>query len=109
MFERNKKKIILFLIGVLWKQCLMQKSIAENTEDTRLKRPFSVAYDPANFHCGVDDTPPVDTLKMWKEEQNCFDHMGNKYWGGYELTSCCRCINNVVWIVMPQYFHRDQS
>ena len=57
----------------------MQKSIAENTKDTRLNQPYSVAYDPADFHCGVDDTPPVDTQKMWKEEQNCFDHMGLTY------------------------------
>ena len=42
-------------------------------------RPNFVSYNPADFHCGVDDTTPVDTHKLWKEEQNCFDHIGSLF------------------------------
>ena len=35
-----------------------------------------IAYDPSDYHCGIDDSPPVDTNKLWKDEPNCFDYEG---------------------------------
>ena len=36
----------------------------------------NIAYDPSDYHCGIDDSPPVDTNKLWKDEPNCFDYEG---------------------------------
>ena len=54
----------------------------KNTDTQRPNKKFVAGggphtYNPLDFHCGIDDSPPVDTNKLWKDEPNCFDYEGN--------------------------------